>query len=328
MATGSPGIFPKAEGNIIYAADYNNVQGTANFLLGTGLAESGYGQAITSGQVDSTLKVTVAQWTDLRTDLLKIRQHQTGVDESAGLGIATTSILVDDAFVNTFKTFATTCNTNRLTIATNQGTAETLAGAGQTRSTAWNGVVSHTVTITFATSNAARHFFNAGGEIRFSGSRSGGSTTNKNTSWTNLLSDMGTIKFGSFSTTYTGTGAAGGYPTTGIGWYGLTTSYQTVFVKPAAAGVYLENDYNIQVKKDAADNTATVLTFVVSFRDDDTGDQITGGVGNGGVDGSFTPLGPAVDENIDGTLTSTVQIFRPTGANVSLPAPTASSTVL
>ena len=54
MATGSPGIFPKAEGNIIYAADYNNVQGTANSLLGTGLADSGYGQAVTSGQVDST----------------------------------------------------------------------------------------------------------------------------------------------------------------------------------------------------------------------------------------------------------------------------------
>ena len=108
MATGSPGIFPKDAGNIIYAADYNNVQGTANFLLGTGLADSGYGQAITSGQVDATLKVTALQWTNLRTDLLKIRQHQTGVDESANLGIATTSLLVDDTFVNLFKTFATT----------------------------------------------------------------------------------------------------------------------------------------------------------------------------------------------------------------------------
>jgi hypothetical protein len=139
---------------------------------------------------------------------------------------------------------------------------------------------------------------------------------------------MGTIKFGSYGTTYTGTGAAGGYPTTSIGWYGLTTSYQTVFVKPAAAGVYLENDYNIQVKKNAADNTATILTFEIQFRDDDTGDQVTGGVGTGGVDGLFAPLGAAVDENIDGTLTSTVQIFRPSGANVTLPAPTASSTVL
>jgi len=314
MATGSPGIFPKAEGNIIYAADYNNVQGTANSLLGTGLADSGYGQAITSGQVDSTLKITALQWTNLRTDLLKIRQHQTGVDESANLGIATTSLLVDDAFVNLFKTFATTCSTNRLTTVANQGTVETLANAGQTRTTAWNGVVSHTITITFASDNAARHFFNAGGEIRFSASRSGGSTTNKNTSWTTLLSDMAVIKLGHGGTTYTGTGAAGGYPTTGIGWYGLTTSYQTIFVKPAAAGVYLENDYNIQAKKNAADNTATVLTFEIQFRDDDTGDQ--------------TGVGSPEDENIDGTLTSTVQIFRSTGANVSLPAPTASSTTL
>ena len=325
MATGSPGIFPKAEGNIIYAADYNNIQGTANFLLGTGLADSGYGQAVTSGQVDSTLKVTVAQWTDLRTDLLKIRQHQTGVDESAGLGIATTSILVDDAFVNTFKTFSTTCNTNRLTIATNQGTVETLAGAGQTRNTAWNGVVSHTVTITFASSNAARHFFNAGGEIRFSASRSGGDATNKNASWTTLLSDMGTIKFGSYGTTYTGTGAAGGYPTTGIGWYGLTTNYQTIFVKPAAAGVYLENDYNIQVRKNASDNTATVLTFEIQFRDDDSGDSPITPLPKGAIVGG-------VDENVNtgtnASLTSTVQLFRPTGANVSLPAPTASSTTL
>jgi len=320
MATGSPGIFPKAEGNIIYAADYNNVQGTANFLLGTGLADSGYGQAITSGQVDSTLKVTAAQWVDLRTDLLKIRQHQTGVDESASVGIASAGTLVDDAFVNTFKTFATTCNTNRLTIASNQGTAEALTGAGQTRTTSWNGVVFHTVTITFASDNAARHFFNAGGEIRLSGSRSGGSTTNKNTSWTTLLSDMGTIKFGAYGTTYTGTGAAGGYPTTGIGWYGLTTAYQTVFVKPAAAGVYLENDYNIQVKKNAADNTATILTFEIQFRDDDSGDQQTPPAGK--------VAGPAEDENIDGTLTSTVQIFRPSGANVTLPAPTASTTTL
>ena len=136
---------------------------------------------------------------------------------------------------------------------------------------------------------------------------------------------MGTIKLGHGGTTYTGTGAAGGYPTTGIGWYGLTTSYQTVFQKPAVAGVYLENDYNIQAKKNVADNTATVLTFEIQFRDDDTGD------GPLAVAAGSTPgqqPGAIVDENIDGTLTSTVQIFRATGANVSLTAPTASSTTL
>ena len=93
-----------------------------------------------------------------------------------------------------FKTFATTCNTNRLTIATNQGTAETLAGAGQTRTTAWNGVISHTVTITFATSNAARHFFNAGGEIRFAANIVNG-TGGKTLAWVSGFAAMSMVKF-------------------------------------------------------------------------------------------------------------------------------------
>ena len=40
------------------------------------------------------------------------------------------------------------------------------------------------------------------------------------------------------------------------------------------------------------------------------------------------PDGRLFIARINGTLTSTVQLFRPTGANVALPAPTASSTVL
>jgi hypothetical protein len=89
--------------------------------------------------------------------------------------------------------------------------------------------------------------------------------------------------------------------------------------------VYLENDYNIQAKKNAADNTATVLTFEIQFRDDDTGDGPLP-IAPGSTPGQ--PLGAIVDETVDGTLTSTVQIFRPSGLNVSLSAPAASSTVL
>lgn len=313
---GSPGIFPKNDGDTIYAADFNNVQSSAEFLLGNGLADSGYGQGVSSGQVSANEKVRVSQWNVLRSDLLKIRQHQTGVDESGNLTIPTTSSKITNEFVNQYKTFANTCSSNRLTIASNQGTLSDLFTPRQ-RTTAWNGVLTHTVTITFASSNAARHFFNAGGQFRFSASRSGGSSTNKNTAWTNMLSDMGTITFNHGSTTYSGSGAS--IVQTGIGWYGLTTSNQKVFEKPAASGVYLENDYNIQVRKNANDNTANILYFTIEFRDDDTGDQQLPGV-NPGADGIIVP-GPAVDENVDGTLTSTVKIFRPTGVNVEVPSP-------
>lgn len=318
MAIGSPGIFPKSEGNVIYAADYNSIQSATEFLLGTGLADSGYGQTITSAQTTGGAKVTVSQWNNLRSDLLKIRQHQTGVDQAANLSIPTTDLLIDDAFANQYKDFGNVCNTNRLTIAANQGTLSDLFTPA-TRTTAWNGVITHTVTVTFASSNAARFFFNAGGQFRFSASRSGGTVSNKNTAWTTMLSDMGTITFNSSGTNYSGSGATTVATTTG--WYGINTSNTTVFLKPSAAGVYVENDYNIQVRKDANDNTASILYFTIQFRDDDTGDQVTGGVGGGGVDGLFAPLGPAVDESVDGTLTSTVKLFLPTGTNVSLTAP-------
>lgn len=311
MAIGSPGIFPKAEGNVIYAADYNSIQSATEFLLGTGLADSGYGQSIGSVQTTAGTKVTVSQWNQLRTDLLKIRQHQTGVDEAAELDIPSTSLIIDDAFANDYKDFGNLCNTNRLTIAANQGTLSDLFTPA-TRTTAWAGVITHTITITFASANAARFFFNAGGQFRFSASRAGGSGSSKNTIWTNLLSEMGTITFNVSGTTYTGTGASTVATTTG--WYGISTSNTKVFEKPATAGVYAENDYNINVRKNANDNTATILTFTIEFRDDDSGDPPILPLPKGATAGG-------VDESVDGTLTSTVKIFLPTGTNVSLPAP-------
>ncbi len=319
---GSAGIYPKNDGDTIYAADYNNVQDTVQTLLGTGLADQGYGQAVGSSQVAINNKVTVGQWSVLRTDLLKIRTHQTGVDETANLTVPTTSDKITNEFVNQYKTYATTCTTNRFSIASNQGQEE--AFVSRQRVTAWNGVLTHTVTVTFASSNAARHWFNAGGQFRFTASRSGGGATSKNTIWENLLSDMGTITLAANGTTYSGTG---GTAQTSTGWYQLTTSNTKIFEKPAAAGVYNENDYIIYARKNASDNTATELTLVIEFRDDDSGDQRPVDPGTLGVDGLGT-AGPGVDEDVDGTLTSVVRIFRPIGSNVELTAPAVSESGL
>ncbi len=319
---GSAGIYPKNDGDTIYAADYNNVQDTVQTLLGTGLADQGYGQAVGSSQVAINNKVTVGQWSVLRTDLLKIRTHQTGVDETANLTVPTTSDKITNEFVNQYKTYATTCTTNRFSIASNQGQEE--AFVSRQRVTAWNGVLTHTVTVTFASSNAARHWFNAGGQFRFTASRSGGGATSKNTIWENLLSDMGTITLAANGTTYSGTG---GTAQTSTGWYQLTTSNTKVFEKPAAAGVYNENDYIIYARKNASDNTATELTLVIEFRDDDSGDQRPVDPGTLGADGLGT-AGPGVDEDVDGTLTSVVRIFRPIGSNVELTAPAVSESGL
>ena len=283
MTIGSPGIFPKAVGNIIYAADFNNIQSTAEFLLGAGLSDSGYGQIVGSAQVASDDVVTVSQWNNLRTDLLKIRQHQTGIDESISLTLPTTSDLIDDAFANQYKDFATLCSTNRLTVALTEAPVVNLYDPLLSRRTSsWNGKLTHTVTITFASGDAARHFFNSGGSFQFSATISG----------------------------YTGVDAAGGYPKTSIGWYELTTTDQFVFIKPTTPGVYLENEYRIKAKKDVANNTATVLTFTIEFEDADLGDQRPG----------YKP-GPGIDEQVTGTLTSIVKIGRAASTNVTVPSP-------
>ena len=153
---GSPGIFNKNDGDTIYAADYNNVQSATEFLLGIGLADSGYGQTISSTQVAEDQVISVSQWNSLRSDLLKIRQHQTGVDETANLTVPTDSSLITNEFVNQYKAFATTATTNRLIIASNQATEANLFTPRQ-RTSAWNGVLTHTITITFASANAANH---------------------------------------------------------------------------------------------------------------------------------------------------------------------------
>jgi len=307
---GSPGIFPKNDGDSIYAADYNNISSVVDSLLGVGLADSGYGQSYTSLSPGASTQITVSQWSQLRTNLLRIRQHQTGLDESTNLTVPSNVDLITNELVNQYKTFATTCNSNRLTIASNQGSLDPFAqtiGFGS-----WNGTRQHVITITFSGPNAARHWFNAGGQFRFTASMVAAAANSKNISWVNLLSNMGTITFNHGSTTYSGSGAS--TVQTSIGWYGLTTSDQTLFVMPAAAGVYLENDYNIQARKNANDNTATVLTFTIQFRDDDTGDPPITPLPKGATPGG-------VDENVSGDLTSTVQVFRPVGTNVQLSAP-------
>ena len=53
-----------------------------------------------------------------------------------------------------------------------------------------------TAQITFVSADAARYFFNSGGKIRFSSSRTRGSSTSQNNAWTNVLNSAGTIEFG------------------------------------------------------------------------------------------------------------------------------------
>jgi hypothetical protein len=72
-----------------------------------------------------------------------------------------------------------------------------------------------------------------------------------------------------------------------ISFYSLTNQYQRIASIGAAAGVYVENRYYIEVNCNAANNSsggATFITVQFIFEDNDVGDK--------------TGTGDAVDENV------------------------------
>lgn len=295
-------------GSRVRAADYNAIQGKVALVLGNGTGNYGYGQSLVSSQVAVGDLIRAVQWNNLRTDLLKARQHQTGVDETSNLTLASTSSVISEALRAQYDNMADTVTANRLSVASNQGTLENVVSPYQ-RTSAWNGTLTHTCTVTFSSYDAARHFFNAGGNFQISASRTGGNSGSKNNTWTLMLSQMGTITM-NYTTTVCGdpSSTATTYP---IGFYSLSNSNQMIFRKQAPAGAYAENDYFIYARLDGSS-----IVFSIVFEDEDAGDLNNPSPG--------FPPGPVQDEDVDGTLTSYVQMFRPSGSNVSVAVPSAS----
>ena len=303
-------------GDSITAAQYNGIQSRVNTVMGTGSSTNGYGQTLTSGQVSVGQTITAEHFDDLRTDINKANNHQSGSNANIGniavgqvigadaSGTNVSSLTVTDEGFNDYETAVGVLETNKFLI--DGGNSSVEAAITSQRTTAWNGTVTHTFTVTFGSANQRRFFFNSGGEIRFSASLSGSSGSKYN-DWNTMLTNIGTVKFGYTATTSTGSGTG-----TSIGNYDLTGTYQTIFTKNGT-GVYAENQYEIQARADSS----TILRFNVRFEDNDIGDQQP--VGPQGIDPN--PAGPAIDEDVTGTLTSTIQQLRATGSNVSVTGP-------
>ncbi len=298
----------------IQPSDYNNIRDKIVLVMGTG--STGYGQTLVSIPATTSNIISSTLWNGLRTDMLKARQHQTGVDESANLPILTRTTTITETIRATFDAYADLITTNKFTCADNQGTVETSVVVTPAYTSNWNTVLYHRVTLTFSTANAAKYFFNAGGQVRFSASRTGVAANTKDTEWTSILGDgttpsgFGVVAFGHTDTTTRSGTAATGRSGTGsaIGFYDLTTTnpgQQIYIVTSDPATGYGVNDYNITARIDATPSgSGRIITFVAQFRDD---------------------IGGIVDEAVTGSLASTVHIFRPSGSNVSVASPTGTS---
>lgn len=310
-------------GDIITAAQYNDLQTRIQKVLGNGTGDYGYGQAIQSSSVAITQTVLASHMNDLYSDTVDARTHQSGTVPTTIAQLSATEIIGADASNspnetvkghNDYNAVIGLTETDRLVAAAGQMSAENKITS--TRTTNWGNspdVIQHVVSVNFpggqstkTTSGAnhtasgadhMRYFFNSGGEIRFNASFASGSGAKFN-DWNNMVTNMGTIKFGRSGTTATGTGT-----TSVIGYANITSTYQQIFRK-TGSGVYAENDYIVEARIVGTDT----LQFRIYFRDDDSGDQ--------------TGLGGPVDENVGSTLTSTVSQYRATGSYVAVATPT------
>jgi hypothetical protein len=289
-----------AVGDLITAARYNNAQARVAAIMGVGSTTEGYGQTLTSAQVSTALTVTAVQVNALHTDISAGRIHQTGaapttiVELVVGNKIADATSDDPDGTKKGFQDYEDLitifeADPARFAVAASQTTSGT--GITSTRTATWNTDISHIVRVDFATADARRNYFNAGGTIKFEATLASAGDAKSN-DWASMLTAMGTISMGYTATTSTGSGTA-----SSIGNFDLTSSYQTIFRKPGT-GVYAANDYYISAKA----NSATQLEFTLLFQEEAAGN-------------------PNFDEVVNGTLVSSAKFKRPSGAYVTLPAP-------
>lgn len=275
----------------IFATEYNNLRSRINAVMVTQ-----YGQTLTATtdvtgdyvtNTTSTDKVTATQWNNLYIDMIRARTHQDGnfTQQSLWIGDYTTNTTNTDkvaqADLDYLSSLMTTIETNnRVLDVPNQASITTLSTSS--RSTGWNTTIDHEFTVTFASSAARTYFFNAGGQIRFNGSVTYSGSDPKTLDWQSLLSGMGSIIM-DYTTTYSSAGVGTGST---IGNADLTTTYQLLYQRTAAS--YTANNYQVYGRADSA----TVLRFLIELNDDATGN---------------------IDENVQGTTTSTGQAVTPDG---------------
>jgi len=286
-----------SSGGLIQAADYNSFADTAvganvNATWSTGVTSAGYGQtAISTVSVAGT--VTATQWATLVNNIASMAAHQGTTITARTAPVATNLIQV----LSAVNTDITNCYNNRGNAAANgtqfTGWTGTNSKTAATSGATWT--ITFTNTVTFASADAARYFFNAGGRIKIDVSKTSTGATG-DPEWNDLANTLcGDIFItgGAYSQTiagvaYTGTTKSGGTGTpntlaTTTGWFDLTGTPTIVYKQFADTAPYTSNF--IQHSLSA---TATVLTITTLWSASD-GDPITGGTAASGATPGTAP---------------------------------------
>ena len=286
----------------IQVADYNTIRNKVAGVLGTGSADSGYGQTVQSSEVSVSSRVSVSQWSALRYDIVNAWIHQFGSTPALTATPSTGNTLKANSLTQPYsqwESYADVIVANKFFVHSGQSATFSKGTKDQTwpgtYGATWNSLVSSTVTVSFTSAANARYFFNSGGEIRFTSSRTGGSTSGEvatqNNSWTTLLTTAGTIPFGGDKP------GQGVNPNDGSNYYRLRSTYD-IFYNLSSTTPYSANLFRISARTPGvADNstgTASTIEFLVEW-----------------VDNHISVFGSS--DAVDGTLSLNVTTLEATG---------------
>ena len=302
-----------AVNDLIRVTDYNSIRGTVANVMGAGAGPFGYGQALNSSEVAEGTKLTVTHITQLRNDIINAWTHIFGTAPTPVTVIegGTGRFNVTDAPVDSYTAIVNTINTDRFTVAGSQSAVAVPAAPSSSTwpgiyGADWTSLIQCTVTATWPDATQARYFWNSGGQIRFTASRTGGSSTSQNTQWTSILSSAGTQSYGG---AIPGTGTS---PNDAQNWYRCTNSRQ-LWYSLSGSSPYGSNTYKIYARTlDAVagnnqTGTAREGEWHIEFVDNY-------------VDPGQHPSNPIPDtvDSVNGTFTVSVSLLYATGILVPL----------
>lgn len=238
-----------AQFSSIDATDYNDLvggnpvttSGKLNTVWATGGGQTGYGQtAVANVTVGTT--VAASNWATLINNTANAASHQ-------GTSITSVTAPVSGGVI----TFISAVPTNLTTIYTSRGNAAsqgTTSANTQTTGAAWTDYANFTFTCTFANGDAARYFFNAGGQIKMTCTHPN-VTAGINSAFNTLATATGTVVISGQSsgsrtiagTAFNGVTKIGGSGTvesigTNNGYFGLATGNTTIFDQNSGVSPY------------------------------------------------------------------------------------------
>ena len=298
-----------AQGDVILDDHYNefatgDAAGTANHsvrninsIWGVGNGDKGYGQSTVLTAVSAGTTVSATQWSTMIARLNSILTHVRGT----GSGLTSPTVGDTVTYLANLNGNITTAYNDRLSFNSIRGTAATVNHDGT-----WNVSPNPTTftqvrTVTFASGDAARYFFNAGGRIGISVSiPAGGTDTSKETAWTSLLGGVSTLNFDALTSARTGSGQTLSVDGSSIGYHDLTSSDQVLIRLTATTAPYTANYFEILGRSNGVQGAnadkGSLLTFTINYYDNE---------------------GDSFNDAINMTMRAAVTITPPESTNIS-----------